>query len=194
MKFDLYKILGISRDANEDEIKAAYRQGVKAAHPDRGGDREEFDKLNTAKIVLLDPKKRSRYDESGGVDLEPDNEQAMILNIVMEAIDEVLRVIEHKNAHPCQFDLLSDARMALNHKIAVLGQQLPPLKEGAKRIGEVANCIKSKGAKPNRLRSVFEARKMDLERRIAQTKNTIELHNKAYDLLKEHTFDFDRHG
>ncbi len=59
---DYYKILGISKTASQDEIKQAYRKLVREHHPDRGGDPEQFKKINEAYEVLKDTQRRSSYD------------------------------------------------------------------------------------------------------------------------------------
>ncbi|HVM19651.1 MAG TPA: J domain-containing protein [Egibacteraceae bacterium] len=62
---DLYEILGVSRDASEDEIKRAYRRRARELHPDAGGDEEEFKELTTAYEVLKNPTARQNYDRFG---------------------------------------------------------------------------------------------------------------------------------
>jgi molecular chaperone DnaJ len=72
-KRDYYEILGISKDANADEIKKSYRKLAIEHHPDRGGDEAKFKELNEAYEVLKDPEKRKRYDQFGhaGVGNDP---------------------------------------------------------------------------------------------------------------------------
>jgi molecular chaperone DnaJ len=79
-KQDYYKILNVSRDAAEDEIKKAYRQAALNYHPDRNpGDKESEEKFKLASEayeVLSDPQKREIYDHYGhaglsGTDFHP---------------------------------------------------------------------------------------------------------------------------
>lgn len=63
---DYYKTLGIKRQANEDEIRQAYKKLALQHHPDRGGDEEEFKKVSEAYAVLSDKDKKSMYDMKGG--------------------------------------------------------------------------------------------------------------------------------
>jgi len=59
---DHYQTLGIDRNANDDQIKKAYRRMASKHHPDKGGDTAQFQKIEEAYRVLSDPQKRSQYD------------------------------------------------------------------------------------------------------------------------------------
>ncbi len=63
---DFYTILGVPRNASQDEIKKAYRKLAHQHHPDKqGGNEAKFKEINEAYQVLSDPKKRSQYDQFG---------------------------------------------------------------------------------------------------------------------------------
>jgi len=68
---DYYQLLGISREANDEEIKRAYRNLAKQHHPDRNpGDKsaeEQFKAINEAYSILSDPERRAHYDRFGTV-------------------------------------------------------------------------------------------------------------------------------
>ena len=69
MRKDLYEILGVPRNATDEEIKKAYRKLALAYHPDRNrGDQEaeeKFKEINLAYEVLGDPEKRANFDRFG---------------------------------------------------------------------------------------------------------------------------------
>ncbi len=68
-KRDYYEVLGVSKNATDDDIKKAYRKKAKECHPDLHPNDEEavkrFAELNEANEVLSDPQKRARYDQFG---------------------------------------------------------------------------------------------------------------------------------
>src|SRR5947207_15341249 len=64
-----YEVLGIARNASEEEIKRAYRKLAVKIHPDKNPDdphaEEKFKELGEAYDVLMDPNKRAAYDRFG---------------------------------------------------------------------------------------------------------------------------------
>ena len=58
---DYYKVLGVPESSTQDDIKKAYRKLSLKHHPDRGGDAEQFKKINEAYSVLGDKEKRHMY-------------------------------------------------------------------------------------------------------------------------------------
>jgi len=61
----LYDRLGVSRDASKEEIRRAYKDLAREKHPDRGGDEEEFKKIQEAHEVLADEDRRRMYNMTG---------------------------------------------------------------------------------------------------------------------------------
>jgi molecular chaperone DnaJ len=66
---ELYKVLGVSKKASDEEIKKAHRKLVRKYHPDRNPDdpgaEEKFKEVQGAYDTLSDPEKRKEYDQGG---------------------------------------------------------------------------------------------------------------------------------
>ena len=66
---DYYSVLGIAKDASDDDIKKAYRKLARKHHPDLNPNDQEankkFQQINEANEVLSDPEKRKKYDQYG---------------------------------------------------------------------------------------------------------------------------------
>jgi DnaJ family protein A protein 2 len=62
---NLYEALGLTKTANSQQIREAYKSLVRKEHPDKGGDAEKFKKIQKAYDILGDDDKRARYDQTG---------------------------------------------------------------------------------------------------------------------------------
>jgi len=59
---DYYSILGLNKSASQDDIKKAYRKLAAKHHPDRGGNEEEFKRVQEAYEILSNPEQRQLHD------------------------------------------------------------------------------------------------------------------------------------
>jgi curved DNA-binding protein CbpA len=64
MQQDLYEVLGVSRNASQEEIKKNYNELVLLHHPDKGGDTKKFKDLQIAYKILTNEKNRKLYTDS----------------------------------------------------------------------------------------------------------------------------------
>lgn len=66
---DYYKILGVDKNASQDDVKKAFRKLARKYHPDLNPNdpsaKDKFQEINEANEVLSDPEKRKKYDEYG---------------------------------------------------------------------------------------------------------------------------------
>jgi DnaJ-class molecular chaperone len=67
----MYDILGLAKGASDDDVKKAYRKLAMKHHPDKGGDPEQFKKIQGAYDVLSDPQKKENLDRFGTPDGPP---------------------------------------------------------------------------------------------------------------------------
>jgi molecular chaperone DnaJ len=74
-KRDFYDVLGVPRNASQDDLKKAFRKQAKASHPDaHPGDKaaeQRFKEVNEAYEVLSDGEKKARYDQFGHAGVDP---------------------------------------------------------------------------------------------------------------------------
>ena len=74
-KRDFYDVLGVAKNASEDEIKKAYRKLAMKYHPDRNPDsktaEEKFKEVKEAYEILSDEHKREAYDRFGHAGVDP---------------------------------------------------------------------------------------------------------------------------
>jgi molecular chaperone DnaJ len=91
-KRDYYEVLGVSKNASKDEIKAAYRKLALQYHPDRNkepGAEERFKEISEAYAVLSDDEKRAQYDRFGHAGIDSRYSQEDIFRGVN--FDEIFR-------------------------------------------------------------------------------------------------------
>ena len=74
-KRDYYTVLGVARDASEDDVKKSYRKLTMKFHPDRNpddkGSEDRFKEAKEAYEILTDSKKRAAYDQFGHAGVDP---------------------------------------------------------------------------------------------------------------------------
>ena len=64
---DYYSVLGVAKNATDQDIKKAYRKLAHKYHPDKGGDERKFKEINEAYQILSDKSKKEQYDKFGRV-------------------------------------------------------------------------------------------------------------------------------
>jgi len=88
---DFYDVLGVPREADDEQIRRAYRSKIGECHPDRpNGDSERARMLDEARRTLLDPTARAQYDRRvGKVDLPIDETLDMLTDLGERVVEHV---------------------------------------------------------------------------------------------------------
>lgn len=121
----LYDLLGVGETAGVTEIHAAYRNAVRSAHPDVGGDAEAFVRLKLAHDVLTDPDRRRRYDQTGEFEQnQVDNAQAELLTMLAGAFGDACNGVLQAQEKLTQVDLVQRMRVALELRAKAIRHQI----------------------------------------------------------------------
>jgi molecular chaperone DnaJ len=114
---NLYDVLGVSRDATQDDIRKAYRRLAREHHPDVNRDPEaerRFKEINLAYQTLSDPARRRQYDLFGGEGLSPDLFGFGDLGDIVEAFFGPSPFGRARTRHRGRTDRGSDLRVTLS--------------------------------------------------------------------------------
>jgi len=125
MSGSLYEILEIPRKATKSQIEKAFRKRSKEHHPDRGGDREDFEKIAEAYRVLSDPELRKRYDKDGTIDKRiAENAEAEVLSVLLDAFNKAVMFCMANNQDVGETDLIEMMRNALRQGEQVMSKEI----------------------------------------------------------------------
>jgi curved DNA-binding protein CbpA len=193
MKRDLYDVLGVDPKATTADVRKAYRKKAAKAHPDAGGKRDDWDKLQRAMTVLTNDRARERYDRTGNENIEgADTLPAFILQTAIQAVQHVVGEAMKKGGDPVQFDIVADA---VKHLAGQIRQQEANKAEKKKQIANIRRIgkrFKARKGKANLLGQMFEASANEQEHDLDKIDREIEVLKGATAVLKDHTFVWER--
>ncbi len=190
--FDPYKILRVKRTATSEEIKKAYRLLARKCHPDSGGTKEAFDRLNKAYCILISEKRRQHYDKTGDCDnTKPDNNTADMMCALSVCLDEVLVNRANNFQMPPNYDLvkamtshLVSKRKNFEEKEGELNKSLDLFKKVSGRFEE----SEGEGA----LEQITNFHIAQIQQHYNNNKHELDRLTRAIDYLKKCKFKFDK--
>lgn len=189
---NLYSLLGVARDATKDAIRRAFRQKVKQAHPDAGGDPVAFTQLCLAHDVLIDEERRETYDSTGSTEppLREDYLRQYALALLAELIKTILTV--ETDSDPNRANLVSVGTEHLEKAIQRLEKQLAAVHKAQQRAQGMRGRWKAmEGDQPNILESIVTSQDSFLAQSETNIRGQIEGHRIAIDILQDHRFQYD---
>lgn len=155
-----YDTLGVDKSADADKIKSAHRKRVRETHPDRKGDAEEFKEVQSAYLVLIDPARRKRYDETGD-DSESRTDSdanrllaATFLQVVHQLIGQGMDVAKR--------DVFAAMIELFRKTVRELDSQIGQNQEAKRQLEQVAKRIKKEPA-PSLFASIMQSELAKIE-------------------------------
>ena len=186
---DLYKVLGIPRDASAAEVKKAFKRSAKSAHPDAGGSAEAFTQVKLAHMVLSDDTARAKYDATGEVE-EPqiDVTDQAALNI----IGGMLGVFLTQDKDPFSDDLAALMVKRILDQKQVIEAGITKLERAESRARRLKAKFKRKGDGENKLAAMLDWQAKTAAENITQQRKQIIIADRAIAILKDYEFESDR--
>lgn len=190
-KKTLYEELEVPVDADEQQIKKAYREKVKKHHPDIPGISEQakkhFHRIALAHRILRDPEKREIYDETGGISDAPINKISLARDHLCQLLFEV---IENNDLDMLKRkDILVIMSSMLNKKFSALESEVEDITAIIERLEDLAKRFSTTDDGPNFLRTAVEERARSLKVTLRNFKNTLDSLTLQKKLLKSFQFD-----
>lgn len=142
----LYDALEIPTTATPAEIRKAFRNKSRKAHPDGEGSKEEMQRLSEAYHVLIDPVRRKQYDETGSTAEFP-SALGLVSKMVIQLISETLGA----GKDPECIDLLAVVKARIEEEIGTLDTKCDQLEKLVAKFKKVAKRLTSKKGKDNLL-------------------------------------------
>jgi len=188
---DLYRLLGVGRDATREQIRRAYRRLVKAAHPDAGGSVECFQALKRAHDLLMDPERRRRYDETGdATEAAPDNGLSAVIEQVAIALDFVLGAMHQNGFTPDHIDVVADLTTTLRKRLEGLATEARGFAQAKLTCLQLAGRFERREPGDNILEGIVANRIRELDNRIAANAKAADLARKAIQLVADYRYAF----
>lgn len=191
MKIDPYATLGVDRDASPEDIKSAFRAKAKETHPDAGGDAKDFEKVKLANIVLVDPARRAKYDNTGTIDEDtPENPLAQSVSIIMRFIDQVIQehVVGGKQ-DPETVDIIQVGIHFFEKQIETHLSNKAALQRGLEKTIRMERRFKNKPGKRAFINIGLTQKQETFRKMIETCDQQADAHRRAIDLIREYDFE-----
>jgi len=183
---DPYVLLGVERDADDATIKAAYRKVAKSAHPDSGGDADQFAKLQLAYELLKDPVRRKVFDDTGYDPQLADAKDLKGLLMLETLVNEF--ILDERE--PGSFDPVAAMRRKLTDDILKSRFHILELERHRTRVRKHMDRL---GRKPETdvLGSMLRARSQSIADAIRNAETQIEVIEQAYTMLEGYSYELE---
>jgi curved DNA-binding protein CbpA len=179
----LYSILGIDEKASPEEIRKAFKNKAKKAHPDKGGSNEEMSELNKALSILINPSKRASYDKTGNENTTSNEDR------YRELFQSLIQQIFPKVRDFKTFDLVSAMVNVIVDTIKLKENEIKNIKEELIKINLVSSKLSTKGN--NTLITILQSQINLFESMITSLDSEIKFLTDFTFVIKEYTYAFE---
>jgi curved DNA-binding protein CbpA len=190
----LYNTLDIERNATQKEVKAAYRKKSKEHHPDKsfshhykGGNGEAFIPIAKAYLILSDPIKRKRYDETG-IEADISSSEKAANGVLQKLFSELIQKVGVEKI--LSFDVVG----AMDRSLAAGLEKLHEEKKGClskkKAFEKILKRIKHKD-RHNNLSLVIIGQIEEEQKQLCNILQNMETAKIAIKMLTDYGFKFD---
>lgn len=180
---DLYRTLGIKRNAKFPVIRKAFRKLSMQHHPDRGGDPERFIEVQLAWRILSDDDRRKRYNDTGFIEDGPDNSQAELVTILSGVFGAACGEIMKNGQDPCSIDIVY-------HMTATIKKSIQDFKTTLKELSSAEELLKNVASRftvedgPNLMENIISGQLQMVKQQRQQTTQRINGHEGALSFMK----------
>lgn len=178
-----YDELGLTKDVNQEEIKYAYRRKASEHHPDKGGEKERFQRVQKAYEVLNDPVTKANYDRNGCSETEPDS--VVIDRIITEVL---INIIDSGQVDIRRTDLVQTLTGHFARNQSGLKQNIAVLKQNNKKYRQAIKRMKSNNSI---IGSTIYGKRLHNIRVIEELTIQCKMGNKILDVLKDYQYKTD---
>lgn len=183
---DPYETLGLERDADEQAIKTAWRKAAKTVHPDQGGDRDDFGRLQACYELLKDPVRRKVYDNTGYDPQLADPRDLKGILMLETLVNEF--ILDERE--PGSFDPLAAMRRKLSDDIVKSRFHILELERHRARVRQHIDRL---GRRPaaDVLGSMLRTRSQSIADAIRNAESQIEAIEQAYTMLEGYSYELE---
>lgn len=181
MSDDLYEVLGVSRDADKDTIKKAFRKAASDAHPDRGGDSKRMAMVNKAHDVLMDDKRREHYDATG----RDTEKQSLDDQCIGKLRGMMLAVVEAAHSNP-----VNQILATLNNELHQLSTMKAAAGKKIARYERAKAALKRKGGgQANVFAVVFDQTISETKQQMARMDVQAGITKRALEIMRDYEWE-----
>ena len=187
----LYETLDIDKKATKEQIKKAYRKKAQKAHPDAGGNAEEFHSISIAYTTLIDDAKKAHYDETGKYNEKVNDLDQAAFQELFALINKVISELIAGNVEVIHKNVIKIVGEGIKQGIAKTKKIIKGAKETKEKLDKLKKRFKYTGDKINIVDGIFEQQSKTVAGHIKQQEDLKIIGEKMLELLKDYDFRVD---